>query len=83
MNGVKYLDILREIIENNVDNLPLNQMIRTIWQHDGARYHNNVNVTTLLNQNFNEWIGRHGPITWPPRSPDLTPLDFFFGLYEK
>lgn len=79
MNGVKYLDILREIIENNVDNLPLNQMIRTIWQHDGARYHNNVNVTTLLNQNFNEWIGRHGPITWPPRSPDLTPLDFFFG----
>ena len=37
MNGVKNLDILREIIENNVDNLPLNQMIRTIWQHDGAR----------------------------------------------
>jgi hypothetical protein len=24
------------------------------------------------------WIGRGGPIAWPPRSPDLTPLDIFF-----
>jgi hypothetical protein len=23
-----------------------------------------------------EWIGRGEPILWPPRSPDLTPLDF-------
>ncbi|KAJ4434368.1 hypothetical protein ANN_22927 [Periplaneta americana] len=23
------------------------------------------------------WIGRGGPTAWPPRSPDLTPLDFF------
>ena len=23
------------------------------------------------------WIGRGGSIPWPPRSPDLTPLDFF------
>ncbi|GBM88486.1 hypothetical protein AVEN_269361-1 [Araneus ventricosus] len=23
------------------------------------------------------WIGRGGPVLWPPRSPDLTPLDFF------
>ena len=24
------------------------------------------------------WIGRGGPIPWPPRSLDLSPLDFFF-----
>ncbi|KAJ8866767.1 hypothetical protein PR048_032628 [Dryococelus australis] len=24
-----------------------------------------------------QWIGRGGPITWPARSPDLTPLDYF------
>ncbi|GBN74260.1 hypothetical protein AVEN_73201-1 [Araneus ventricosus] len=24
------------------------------------------------------WIGRGGPVAWPPRSPDLNPLDFFF-----
>jgi hypothetical protein len=23
------------------------------------------------------WIGRGGPVAWPPRSPDLTPVDFF------
>jgi hypothetical protein len=23
------------------------------------------------------WAGRDGPIPWPPRSPDITPLDFF------
>ena len=23
-----------------------------------------------------DWIGRGGTIAWPPRSPDLTPLDF-------
>lgn len=22
------------------------------------------------------WIGRHGPIEWPPRSPDLIHIDF-------
>ena len=22
-------------------------------------------------------IGREGPTPWPPRSPDITPLDFF------
>jgi hypothetical protein len=26
------------------------------------------------------WIGRRGPATWPPRSPDLTPLGLFNGL---
>ena len=25
-----------------------------------------------------DWIGRRGSIDWPPRSPDLTPMDFFF-----
>jgi hypothetical protein len=34
-------------------------------------------VTQYLNQTFPErWIGRGGPVHWPPRSPDLTPLDF-------
>jgi hypothetical protein len=29
------------------------------------------------------WIGRSGPIAWPPRSPDLTPRDFFLWAYVK
>lgn len=26
---------------------------------------------------LHRWIGRLGPIRWPARSPDLTPLDFY------
>jgi hypothetical protein len=29
------------------------------------------------------WIGRRGLIAWPPRSPDLTPLDLFLWGYGK
>jgi hypothetical protein len=29
------------------------------------------------------WFGRDGPMTWPPRSPDITPLDFFLWGYFK
>jgi hypothetical protein len=29
------------------------------------------------------WIGRSGPIAWPPRSPDLTPLDIFLWSYVQ
>ena len=30
-----------------------------------------------------QWIRRGGPIPWPARSPDITPLDFFFGGFVK
>jgi hypothetical protein len=29
------------------------------------------------------WLGRGGPIAWPPRSPDLTPLNFFWWAYVR
>jgi len=31
----------------------------------------------------NRWIGRDGPIPWPPRSPDVTPIHFFLWGYVK
>jgi hypothetical protein len=35
-----------------------------------------------LDVNFpNCWIGRQGPIAWPPRFPDFTPLAFFFSPF--
>jgi len=35
-------------------------------------------VTTFLDETFpRHWVGRGGPTAWPPRSPDLTPLNFF------
>jgi hypothetical protein len=41
-------------------------------------------VHDCLNVNFpGRWIGRGGPIAWPPRSPDLTPLNFSLRGYVK
>jgi len=31
----------------------------------------------------NRWNGRDGPTPWPPRSPDIIPLDFFLWRYVK
>jgi hypothetical protein len=34
-------------------------------------------VRRWLDRQFpGNWIGRRGPVEWPPSSPDLTPLDF-------
>ncbi|KAH1008147.1 hypothetical protein HUJ05_008728 [Dendroctonus ponderosae] len=50
-----------------------------MWlQLDGAPPHYHCEVRQFLNANFrNRWIGRNGFQNWPPRPPDLTPLDFF------
>jgi hypothetical protein len=29
------------------------------------------------------WIGRRGTIEWPPRSPDLSPVDFYSWQHLK
>ena len=29
------------------------------------------------------WIGRDGPMAWPPRSPDVTPMNFFLWDHIK
>ncbi|KAJ4435395.1 hypothetical protein ANN_18010 [Periplaneta americana] len=45
---------------------------------NGAPLHFDRCVRNHLNATFPDcWIGRGGPVPWPPRSPDLTPLDFF------
>uniref|UniRef100_A0A2H1WMQ9 SFRICE_037792 n=1 Tax=Spodoptera frugiperda TaxID=7108 RepID=A0A2H1WMQ9_SPOFR len=51
--------------------------------HDGAPLHVVRSVRERLSVMLEDrWIGRLGPQAWPPRSPDLTPLDFFVGLRE-
>ena len=41
-------------------------------------------MTDVLNERFPDvWIGRSGPIPWPPRNPDFSPLDFFLWGYIK
>ncbi|GBN44650.1 hypothetical protein AVEN_47710-1 [Araneus ventricosus] len=48
------------------------------WQQDGAPPHWGKIVRSYLDTQFPQrWIRRDDPLAWPPRSPDLTPLDFF------
>ena len=45
--------------------------------HDGAPSHYSRHVMQHLNDSFpNRWISRGSTINWPPRSPDITQLDF-------
>jgi hypothetical protein len=60
------------------DDIPLALMNRILFQQDGAPPHFVNIVRDFLDVTFpNQWIGRRGLVEWPPRSPDLTPLDFF------
>ena len=54
------------------------------FQQDGATSHTARVCMNILNDVFpNRVISRNGAIPWPPRSPDLTPCDFFLWGYLK
>ena len=48
-----------------------------IFQQDGTTCHTSQQTIQCLNEMGIEFIR---PENWPPNSPDLNPLDFFFGL---
>jgi hypothetical protein len=56
-----------------------------IFQQDDAPPHWGSYVRRILNAAFpNRWIGIDGPTSWPPRSPDITPLDLIlWGLLRS
>ena len=54
------------------------------FQQNGAPPHYHRDVRACLDENLpNWWIGRRGSIEFLPHSPDLTPLDFFYGDTSK
>ena len=73
-----YIIFIRDILPEMLENVPLQVRQRLWFQHDGTPAHFTLDVREYLNNVFpNRWIGRGGPVQWPPRSPDLTPVDFF------
>lgn len=79
LNGVDYLNFLQHDLPNLLDELNLDRRQRDsiIFQQDGAPPHFNNDVRDWLSLNYPTWVGRGGPVAWPSRSPDLSPLDFF------
>ena len=75
-----YLDMLKHYVVPQLEEF----QPRVVFQQDGAPPHWGLIVRDFLNETFpNRWIGRTGPTPWPPRSPDITPLDFFLCGYVK
>ncbi|XP_076247807.1 uncharacterized protein LOC143187479 [Calliopsis andreniformis] len=84
LDGPKYKIFLEHVLPDLMDDIPYEIRQNMFYQHDGAPAHYSQNVRAYLNQAFQDrWIGRGGPVAWPPRSPDMNPLDFFFWGYLK
>ncbi|GFU16493.1 transposable element Tc3 transposase [Trichonephila clavipes] len=62
-----------------------NPDVQELWfQQDGAACHTARATIDLLKDTFGDrLISRFGPVNWPPRSCDLTPLDYFLWGYVK
>ncbi|KYN12438.1 hypothetical protein ALC57_15405, partial [Trachymyrmex cornetzi] len=78
INSPMYLEFLENNLPAYLENVPLAVRLNLWYQQDGAPAHYARIIRMFLNQRFpNRWIGRGGPVLWPPRSPDLNSLDFF------
>lgn len=78
LNGRRYLEILSTVVQDFLEDVPVSYLAGMYFQQDGAPAHYFSEVRAYLDREYGaHWIGRGGPIPWPPRSPDLTPLDFY------
>lgn len=85
LNGERYLEMLEnQIVPAIREVVPQNEFHNVWFQQDGCPAHNSRNVKNLLRATFGDkLISNGGPISWPARSPDITPLDFFLWGYVK
>jgi hypothetical protein len=80
ITGYIYLDLLQLYVCPQIEDVMRETGNRDIFMQDGVPPHFSLPVHGALYEKFsNAWIGRGGPISWPPRSPDLTLRDCFCG----
>ena len=67
-----------------MEDVPLHVRMNMWMQHDGALPHYALCSRQVINEIFDEkWIGRGGPVAWPPHSPDLTSPDYLLRGFVK
>lgn len=81
VNGERYREMLNNYFFHQINNLDLADM----WfQQDGATCHTADETLNLLATRFpGRIISNRAEVNWPPRSCDMTPLDFFLWGYVK
>jgi len=69
---------LEEKLPEMLEEIPLS-VKRNMWfQYNMAAAHFARQVQEHLTTTYNDhWIGQGRQMAWPPRSPDLIPMDFF------
>ncbi|GFU56228.1 DUF4817 domain-containing protein [Trichonephila clavipes] len=81
VNGDRYRAMITNFFIPELNN----HDVQELWfQQDGATCHTARASIDLLKDTFGDrLISRFGPVNWPPRSCDLTPLDYFLWGYVK
>ncbi|GFX61355.1 fibronectin type-III domain-containing protein 3A [Trichonephila clavipes] len=81
VNGDRYRAMITNFFIPELNN----NDVQDLWfQQDGATCHTARATIDLLKDTFGDrLISRFGPVNWPPRSCDLTPLDYFLWGYVK
>ncbi|GFV94906.1 transposase [Trichonephila clavipes] len=81
VNGDRYRAMITNFFIPELNN----HDVQELWfQQDGATCHTARTTIDLLEDTFGDrLISRFGPVNWPPRSCDLTPLDYFLWGYVK
>ncbi|GFU57187.1 DUF4817 domain-containing protein [Trichonephila clavipes] len=81
VNGDRYRAMITNFFIPELNN----HDVQELWfQQDGAPCHAARATIDLLKDTFGDrLISRFGPVNWPPRSCDLTPLDYFLWGYVK
>ncbi|GFW19884.1 putative transposable element [Trichonephila clavipes] len=81
VNGDRYRAVITNFFIPELNN----HDVQELWfQQDGATRHTARATIDLLKDMFGDrLISRFGPVNWPPRSCDLTPLDYFLWGFVK
>ncbi|GFY36846.1 transposable element Tc3 transposase [Trichonephila clavipes] len=81
VNGDRYRAMITNFFVPELNN----RDVQELWfQQDGATCHTARDTIDLLKDTLGERLISHfGPVNWPPRSCDLTPLDYFLWGYVK
>ncbi|GFU11594.1 uncharacterized protein TNCV_4492271 [Trichonephila clavipes] len=81
VNGDRYRAMITNFFIPELNNHDVQELL---FQQDGATCHTARATIDLLKDTFGALlISRFGPVNWPPRSCDLTPLDYFLWGYVK
>jgi hypothetical protein len=77
LTGNHYRDFLLHDLPKLRIGVPLAFRARMWYMHDCVPAHFSRAVRDVFSNTYHaRWIGRGGPTSWPPCSPDLNPLDF-------